>query len=274
MKVGLTLTAGLALTLGTVVPAEAQFKPSKNDQIRLGRQAADDVRRKERVLPASDARVRTMRLVGERLLSTINPDATKEPWEFTFDVIDNKQINAFALPGGPIFFYTGLLERLETEDQLAGILAHEMMHIRNEHWANAYNDNQKRRMGLGVLLTIFRANRTAFDIASVADTLVFTLPYSRRHETESDERGMEMMIRAGYNPQGMADVFRILQEASKGGKPPEFLSTHPDDKNRIQNMENRIRKMNRSFPAQRRLAWGETAAYETRRRTNSVRPPQ
>ncbi|HVL37951.1 MAG TPA: M48 family metalloprotease, partial [Fimbriimonadaceae bacterium] len=228
MRIGLMLTAGLALTLGTALPAEAQFKPGKADQIKLGRQASQQVRQKERVLPSHDPRVQTLRRVADRLLSTVSPNPRDEPWEYTFDVIDNKQINAFALPGGPIYFYTGLLDRLQTEDQLAGILAHEIMHIRNEHWASAYNDNQKRQLGIGVLLTLLRANRTAFDIAGVADTLVFTLPYSRRHETEADERGMDMMIRAGYNPMGMADVFRILDQAAGGGRAPEFLSSHPD----------------------------------------------
>lgn len=248
------LTAGaMALTFGATA-AHAQFKPTKNDQIRLGREAAAEVRRKERVLPSSDERVRLMREVAGKLLATI--DRGKEPWQYSFDVIDNKQVNAFAFPGGPIFFYTGLLDRIKTEDQLAGVLAHEITHIRNEHWASAYNDNQKRRLGLTVLLMLFKANRTTFDLAGALDTLLVGLPYSRRHETEADDRGFDMMIKAGYNPEGMVDVFRILASAG-GSKGPEWLSTHPNDANRIRRLQDKAAKAQGNFGAQRRVPWGE-----------------
>src|SRR5688572_17534021 len=99
MKLRTTMLAAATLALGLGAPAaQAQFKPSKNDQIRLGREAAAEVRRKERVLSSSDERVRMMRSVGERLLAGV--DRSKEPWQYSFDVIDNKQVNAFAFPGG------------------------------------------------------------------------------------------------------------------------------------------------------------------------------
>jgi beta-barrel assembly-enhancing protease len=184
-------------------------------------------------------------------------DDGKDPWQYSFDVIDNKQVNAFALPGGPVFFFTGLLDRLSTEDQLAGVLAHELTHVRREHWAYAYRDSQQRALGINLLLIFTRANSNVAGLASIANDVLFELPFSRKHETEADEQGMDVMIKAGYNPDGIKEVFQILSKASGGGKPPEFLSTHPDDKNRVKKLGERIEKLNRTFPPQKPLPWAK-----------------
>lgn len=229
------------------------FKPGKADQVKLGQRAAAEVRQKERVLPASDERVRTLRRVASRLLAQM--DDGKDPWQYSFDVIDNKSVNAFALPGGPTFFFTGLLDRLSTEDQLAGVLAHELTHVRREHWAYAYRDQQQRALGLNLLLIFTRANNTVGGLASIANDLLFNLPFSRSHETQADSQGIDIMVKAGYNPQGMKEVFEILAKASGGGKPPEFLSTHPNDRTRISKIQEKISKMGRTFAPQTRLPW-------------------
>lgn len=224
------------------------FKPSKADQVKLGQRAAADISKKEKVLPDSDWRVRKLREVAGKILST-NPDGSKEPWKYSFDVINNKDVNAFALPGGPVFFYTGLFDKFKTEDQLAAVLSHELTHVRKEHWARAYADQQKRALGLSVILMLLRANRTVTDLASISNELLVSLPYARRDETEADMVGFDMMVKAGYNPEGMAQVFQILRDSAKGGKPPEFLSTHPDDKNRINRIEDKIKKSGKTYPA-------------------------
>ena len=253
---GIGLAACLAIGGLTIAPVSADpFKPGKGDQVKLGKRAADDIRKKEKVLPASDERVKTLRKVASRLLAVM--DDGKDPWQYSFDVIDNKQVNAFALPGGPTFFFTGLLDRLSTEDQLAGVLAHELTHVRREHWAYAYRDSQQRALGINLLLIFTRANNNVAGLASIANDVLFELPFSRKHETESDDQGMDIMIKAGYNPTGIKEVFEILSKASGGGKPPEFLSTHPNDKNRVKHLDERIQKLNRTFPAQRPLPWAK-----------------
>jgi predicted Zn-dependent protease len=251
----IAIAAGSALMIASATPATAAdiFKPGKGDQVKLGQRAAAEVRKKERVLPSTDERVRTLRRVGSRLLAVM--DDGKDPWQYSFDVIDNKQVNAFALPGGPTFFFTGLLDRLSTEDQLAGVLAHELTHVRREHWAYAYRDQQQRAIGLNLLLIFTRANSTVGGLASIANDVLFNLPFSRKHETESDNQGMDIMIKAGFNPNGIKEVFEILSKASGGGKPPEFLSTHPNDKNRVKALDDRIKKLNRSFAPQTPLPW-------------------
>lgn len=237
----------------TLTAAQADmFKPSKADQVKLGQRAAEDLRKKEKVLPATDPKVRLLKDIGRKLLATV--DDSKEPWKYTFDVIESKEVNAFALPGGPVFFYTGLLNKLSTEDEIAGILSHELTHVRREHWAYAYADSQKRALGITALLMIFRANTTVANIASIGNDVLVGLPFSRKHETEADMMGLDMMVKAGYNPNGMADVFRLLKSLG-GSKPPEILSTHPDDGKRIQRIEGKIKDMNRSYPPQIPLPW-------------------
>ncbi len=228
------------------------FKPGIKDQIELGKKAAKQLREEENVLPDDDPRVIELRRLGELLIATIpEKEREKRPFEYSFDVIDDPQVNAFALPGGPIFFFTGLLNRLETEDQVAGILAHEIVHIRNQHWASAYADNQKRQLGVTALLLLLGAGGTAFDIAGVADTLLFTLPYSRRHESESDKVGFKMINEVDYSPFGMIDVFKTLKEASKSKEIEEWMSSHPDTDRRIEKIEEMIEDSDEEFPEQR-----------------------
>ncbi|HXH60789.1 MAG TPA: M48 family metallopeptidase [Fimbriimonadaceae bacterium] len=240
----------MAALLVTPVTARADmFKPSIQDQIKLGQRAANDLREQETILPDSDPRVKELRKLGNMLVSDIpEEERKKKPFQYTFDIIDSKDINAFALPGGPVFFYTGLLNYLNTEDELVGVLAHELTHVRNEHWASAYADNQKRQLGISLALILLRANRTVFDVASVSDTLLFTLPYSRKHETEADTVGYDLMVKAGYNPQGMVDVFTLLKEKGGGSGSDEWLSTHPDSDRRIKNIEGRISASHQRFP--------------------------
>jgi predicted Zn-dependent protease len=253
---GTWLLVALSLTTAVSTTARADmFKPGVKDQIALGQKAAASVRKEMRVLPDSDPRVKVVRQIGNRLVSLIpKSERDKKPFQYTFDVIDSPEINAFALPGGPIFFYRGLLEHLQTEDQVAGVLGHELAHIRYEHWASAYANNQKRQLGLSVLLVLLNANSTAFDIASVSDQLLFTLPYSRSNESSADKSGYDLMVSARFNPQGMADVFRVLKEKGGSSKTAEWASSHPDADKRISNIEKRISASTVQYPAQTRLS--------------------
>lgn len=231
------------------------FRPSMQDQVKLGQKAAEQVRKEEKVLPASDPRVKELRRLGEMLVNSIPEKERKSrPFVYTFDVIDSKELNAFAFPGGSIFFYTGLLDTMKTEDEIVGILGHEITHSRNQHWASQYGDTLKRKLGIAVLLNIANANSTVFDIADMLDSVLVGLKYSRKHETESDNVGYEMVVSTGYNPAGMIETFKTLKAASKGQRPPEWLSTHPDLDRRVVNLEKKMAADKRKFPAVRSRA--------------------
>ncbi len=225
-----------------------QFRPSRKDQIQLGKRAAAEIRQKEgsKVLPASDPRVKMLRRVAGRILATFK-DKT-DNWEYSFDMIDSKEVNAFALPGGPTFFYTGLVDKMKTEDELAAVIGHELTHVRKEHWATAYNESQKRNIAVSLLLILTRANRSVQDLAGVATETLFDLPFSRSNELEADKLGFDAMVAGKFNPQGMVDTFETLRALSTGGRPPEFLNTHPDEKNRINAVKKRIADANRDWP--------------------------
>jgi predicted Zn-dependent protease len=247
------LLSGVVLFgLGAKTDGRVQFgKPNAQTQIKLGEQAAADLRRKSKMLPDSDDRVKVLRRVASRILATF---PRNEPWHYTFDVIDSKEVNAFALPGGPTFFYTGLLNKMSTEDEIAGVVGHELTHVRREHWAHAYADSQKRGLLLTGAAILLHVNRTIMDFASVANSL-YDLKYSRGDETQADDGGFEAMTAAGFNPMGLADTFRLLDEVVGSGKTPEFISDHPGDASRIKRVEGKIASMNRTFPAQVPLPW-------------------
>ncbi|MEQ1823398.1 MAG: M48 family metallopeptidase [Fimbriimonadaceae bacterium] len=251
---------GLSLTI-TVTHAD-MFKPSKADQVKLGLQAAQEIRKKEKILPATDPRVIVLRRIAEKVLKTV--DDSKEPWKYSFDVVDSKEVNAFALPGGPVFFFTGLLNKLKTEDEVAGILGHEITHSRKEHWAYAYADQQKRDLLLAGIMIFGRVGRTAGEVLGLSSEVLLGLPFSRKHESEADRIGFTMMTDAGYNPQGIVDVFEFLKKASSGPKPPEFISTHPDDGRRINSIKDMIAAQNRTYKPMVKLPWDATT-YKTAR---------
>lgn len=248
-----TAFAATAVFLMAGSSAQAdQFKPSRAKQVELGLQAAAQIRKKERVLPSYDPRVQMVRRIGNDLLSTVN--LRDRPWKFSFDVIDSKEVNAFALPGGPTFVYTGLLDKLETEDELAGVMGHEMTHTLQEHWAQQYASTQKRQLGIGILLGIFHANSTFQNLGGLLDAIEAT-KYSRKEESQADVGGFNMMTQSGYNPEGLADVFRMFARQKGSGGSIPFLASHPADKDRIAKIESMIQASHTSYPPQRPLRY-------------------
>ena len=252
---GKRLALSLILSVAAASSALAGdiFKPSVQDQIKLGQRAAEGLREEMTILEDDDPRVMELRRLGRTLVMNIpEKDREAKPFQYTFDVVDSEEINAFALPGGPVFFFTGLLEKIETEDQLISILAHEITHVQKEHWASAYADQQKRQIGLLILLVLLDANDTLFNVAAVSDELLFTLPFSRRHESEADRIGYDMVVEANFNPQGMVDVFKMLKEVAGGGGGDfdEYFSTHPNHDRRIRDIEKRIEESETEFPEQ------------------------
>lgn len=143
---------------------------------------------------------------------------------------DDSTLNAFCTPGGYIYVYTGILKFLDSEDQFAGVLAHEIGHADMRH-----STRQMTTMfGVQILLDVLAGDRDA--LKQVTGALV-GLKFSRKHETEADEKSVEYLCPTEYNAAGGAGFF-IKLESLGGGSPPEFLSTHPNPENRIENFQN------------------------------------
>lgn len=168
--------------------------------------------------------------IRDKLLNTGEIDF-KDDFSWRLHVIhDDSTLNAFCTPGGYIYVYTGLLKFLDSEDQLAGVLGHEMAHADMRH-----STRQMTQMfGVQILLDVLAGDRAA--LKQVTGALV-GLKFSRKHEEEADEKSVKYLCPTDYNAAGGAGFFKKIEEMG-GSNVPEFLSTHPDPGNRIENFEN------------------------------------
>lgn len=177
--------------------------------------------------------------VGNSLIN--NSIAKQTPYRYEFHLLrDSKAINAFALPGGQIFITYALFSKLENEDQLAGVLGHEIGHVLGRHSAERM---AKQGLTQGVIsgVQVGANSRGAGQMAAmVANTI--NMKYGRGDELESDDLGVKFMINAGYEPEEMIGVMQILKAAAGPNRTPEFQSTHPDPENRIQKIKEAIKK--------------------------------
>lgn len=245
--------AGLAIAPLLLAPQAAEAgglfaAPSPADQKKVGDQAAQQVLQKYHEV--FDARARHFNTIGQRLVSAL-PPSDRNTWNFRFHVLDSSEVNAFALPGGNMFMFTGLYKLLSTDDALAGVTGHEMTHVRKQHWAQASAKTQEREAGIGILLGIFHAGRAAQTLAGLANSAV-GLKFSRGEEDQADEGGLQNMVAAGYNPEGMIQLFNALEKVSGngGGLGGDFLSNHPLTSDRIKHTQQRIAALHsaRRFP--------------------------
>ena len=152
-----------------------------------------------------------------------------QSFKYTFTALQDKSVNAFALPGGYIFITKGMLQNLRTEAQLAGILAHEIVHVVARDVANAMST----QIGIDLLLSTVTSEKTPQTALTVAQlgTQIMSLRFSRTDEKEADLGGLDYMIAAGYNPYGLVESMEMLT-AQGQERPIEFLSTHPAPQNR------------------------------------------
>lgn len=155
-------------------------------------------------------------------------------WEVS--VFDSKEVNAFALPGGKIGVYTGLLKVAATQDQLAAVIGHEVSHVLAGHSAERYSETMASQVGSVLVQATTGVDGQLIDMATNAFVL---LPFSRTHETEADLLGLDLMAGAGFDPRQAISLWQNMARAG-GSKPPEFMSSHPSDETRIRNLSERL----------------------------------
>lgn len=180
--------------------------------------------------------------VGERIVK--NSTASESPYPYEFHLLrDGRTVNAFALPGGQVFITVALMDRLNSEAQLAGVLSHEIAHVVARHGAEHV---AKQQLGAAIVGAIgiaasdgTQSGRNAAILARAVNQMV-NLKYGREDELESDLLGFQFMTQAGYNPQGIVELMAILDSARSGQTQPEFFSTHPNPGNRIAELNNLI----------------------------------
>jgi len=174
--------------------------------------------------------------VGNKLINSSM--ARETPYKYEFHLLaDPNTINAFALPGGQIFITYALFSKLENEDQLAGVLGHEIGHVLGKHSAERIAESEFWR-------TASMGATVGADMGGLVNGIgqQTLLTNGRDDELESDDLGVRFMLRAGYNPEEMVGVMKILKAAAGPNRVPEFQSTHPDPDNRIEKIKESIEK--------------------------------
>lgn len=185
-----------------------------------------------------------VRTVGERIVNTSDAAKTVYNNHFEFHLLnDPNTINAFALPGGQIFITSGLLSRLKSEDQLAGVLGHEVGHVVARHSAEklAQMELAQGLTGAVTMATYDPSNPNSGYIAQMVSNML-QMKYGREQELESDDLGVRFMVQSGYNPEQLVEVMEILKQAAGPNRVPEFQSTHPDPENRKEHIRAAIEK--------------------------------
>jgi len=217
---------------------------SKQQDVQLGKEAAAQVRKQMTIVRDPFLREYVNR-IGQRLAQ--GQEAQESGFPFTFEVVADRSINAFALPGGPMFINTGLLKAVDNEGQLAGVMGHEMAHVILRHGTNQASKSQliqlpavlgSKMAGSGSML----GQLTQLGIGLGANSVL--LKFSRGAESQADLMGSHLMAEAGYNPVQMAKFFQKLS-ADGGQRAPQFFSSHPNPDNRQHAIEQEVRKLPR-----------------------------
>src|SRR5687767_5640521 len=203
------------------------------DDIQLGRQAAQEVEQQMPILRDGDVTSYVSR-VGERLAASVPSQFQHPGFDYYFRVVNARDINAFALPGGPMYVNRGMIEAARNEGEMAGVMAHEISHVALRHGTAQASKAQKYGLLAGILgiggAIIGGPAGAAAQIAGQGVGVYF-LKFSREYETEADILGSQIMARAGYDPRDLANMFRTIEQQG-GGSSGGFLSSHPSPSNR------------------------------------------
>jgi predicted Zn-dependent protease len=232
------LTAVAVLALPVSVWSQTQIKYHSNkykpaDDVKVGRQAAAEVEQQMPILNDSDATNYVSR-VGQRLVSSIPSEFQHPEFQYYFKIVNARDINAFALPGGPMYVNRGMIEAAHNEGEMAGVMAHELSHVALRHGTAQASKAQKYGLLAGILgiggAIVGGPAGAAAQIAGQGVGVYF-LKFSREYETEADILGARIMANAGYDPHDLANMFKTIEQQSGGGG-GGFLSDHPSPSDR------------------------------------------
>ena len=233
----------LAATLGVaVVAAQTVITPPKNkytpqQDVELGKEAAAEVRQKYPVI-SDDQISGYLERAGRSLVAASPPSLNNPVFEYSFTPVNLKEINAFALPGGPMFVNRGMFDAAQGEGEVVGVMAHELSHVLLRHGTANATKAQKFQVGAvaGAIAGAIIGGGwgEAISQGSQFGLGAWLMKYSREYEKQADLLGAQIMARAGFDPRDLAKMFEAIQKESAGKTPPQWLSSHPDPGNRVQ----------------------------------------
>jgi Zn-dependent protease with chaperone function len=234
MKTSLRVAAAMLLT-STLASAQTRITPPKNNytpaqDVELGKQAAAEARQQLPVM-RDDAVSSYLEDIGRRLADAIPPDMRHPEFRYTFEPVNVREINAFALPGGPMFVNRGMIEAAKTEGEVAGVMAHELSHVVLRHGTAQASKATKYEMGqvAGAVLGAIIGGGWGQVISQGTQFGLGTafLRFGREYERQADIMGAQIMARAGYDPRDMANMFKTIEKQGGSGG-PQWLSDHPN----------------------------------------------
>src|SRR5437660_5187254 len=234
LLVAVLLAAGVASAQTRVVPPMNSYTPAQG--VELGRQAAGQAEQQLPILH-DDAVTSYVESIGRRLVAAIPPELQHPEFRYSFKVVNVREINAFALPGGPMFVNRGMIESANAEGEVAGVMAHELSHVVLRHGTAQASKATKYEIGtvagailgsvIGGTLGNVISQGTQFGLGTAF------LRFSREFEHDADIEGTHIMARAAYDPRDMANMFRTIEKQGGSGG-PEWLSDHPNPGNRYE----------------------------------------
>jgi hypothetical protein len=271
--IGLLTTAALLLGQGTEISApKNNFSPAED--VKIGQEAAEEIRRQMPLLP-EDGDVDTyVERVGQVLAAAIPEKFAHSEFRYDFSVVNAGDINAFALPGGPMFVNRGMIQSAQSEGEMAGVMAHEISHVALRHGTAQATKSQGAGVQLGalggaILGAIVGGNAGAAIAQGTQFGLgAYLLKFSREYETQADVLGAQILAKAGYDPMDLAHMFETIEKQGGSGG-PEWLSSHPNPGNRSARISEEARKL----MVQGASRGSDSAAFQRARETLQKMPP-
>ncbi len=246
--VAVLASVSLASAQTTITAPKNKYKVSED--VKLGREAANQVEEQLPIMRDEQVESYIQRL-GERLAGSIPNEFRHPEFHYTFKVVNVSDINAFALPGGPMYVNRGMIEAAKSEGEVAGVMAHEMSHVALRH--GTAQATQATPFEIGSVIGAIAGAITGGTLGQVISQGTqfglgtYFMKYSREYEKQADILGSHIMARAGYDAQDMANMFKTIEQTSGNGG-PQFLSDHPNPSNRYQYITDEARMLHVSNP--------------------------
>ena len=231
---------------GAIGVKRTQLSLVSSEQIREASALQYDELKKEaaskKILDQKPAIMQRLQAISRRIIPQTAVFRKDAPgWQWEVHSVSSEELNAFCMPGGKIIFYTGIIEKLNlTDGEIAAIMGHEISHALREHGRERMSQEMFKNLGLEVLVATRVVDARYAGLANIAGSGLL-LRNDRGQEKEADEMGMELMARAGYDPNEAITLWHKMSSVG-GGKPPEILSTHPSDESRIKDMQSLLPK--------------------------------
>lgn len=234
------------------IERQQMFMVSQSEMIEGSEQAYAQVLQKaqeENKLNKDSATLARLQRIMQDLIphtAQFRPEAVN--WNWQVNLISEETLNAWIMPGGRIMFYSGLIDKLQlNDDEIAAIMGHEMAHDLREHARERASQAQMTQLGLGLVGQLAGVDGMSLDLAATVINVAVLLPFSRVHEVEADRIGIELAARAGYDPAASVGIWQRMAALSTGGSAPEFLSTHPSYDSRIRDLTEYAKRLQPTY---------------------------